>query len=165
MYIAHCRWTWASNALSALISFRRRAFCSQLILENASLYSFRNTTPGARATSDVEQGLDTAYCADHQQCGIGKLRKPRSRRHLFEAWWIWSAEAASRLFQRDAEKLHSLTASSLMTSSRSIYHTPIIRFIVVQFSLSLFLFTYLYNFVVICVLFYCVYFMYLFCVL
>ena len=42
---------------------------------------------------------------------------------------------------------------------------PIIRFIVVHFSLSLFLFIYVYNFVLIYVLFYSVYFMSLFCVL
>ena len=42
---------------------------------------------------------------------------------------------------------------------------PIIRFIVVHFSLSLFLFTYVYNFVLICVLFYSIYFMSLFCLL
>ena len=44
------------------------------------------------------------------------------------------------------------------------YHTPIIRFIIVHFSLSLFLSIYVYNFVLICVLFYSVYFMSLFCV-
>ena len=45
-----------------------------------------------------------------------------------------------------------------------LYYTPIIRFIIVHFSLSLFLFIYVYNFVLFCVLFYSVYFMSLFCV-